>query len=532
MKKLSVILVFLTIVVAANAQQTRGTLKLFYTNKTTTLNYIEEEYKKKVKKGELVAVVNSFDKDALIEKGSIYQLTVPAGSVTETFTVMKADVDMKTYNYSPLPVSRIGNGMYFKSKDGLNARVFKSNSNGHKYIGATKDDVKFLGTNINSCYVLSVECIDENGSKYYTESPIPIENGNVLSDAYFFFQWASGDGLEKPCYDQAGRLLCDLRNDFAGRDYVAAYIGSENALYFEGKLYYYTDMKSSVAAPTTSAISQTLDDLPIADILKLVDYRGEAGDILNKIGYKHVGNYGNAQTRTATDTWSRNCIASKSGQVRQFQNGTSSIVCVHMRMMDWPSLTIEVFNVNARNLIVKELKAKSFVEQKGSNDNQKTFIRKDGEDEVTADMEKSPKGWKFRICPIELGLEEYESSSSRVENNNGSPKVNDSGSTKIYEVVEYQPSFPGGQQNLMVWLSNHITYPDEALIKKIQGRVVVSLIVETDGSISNVNVIQGVDPLLDAEAKRVVSAMPKWNPGYHKGEAVRVRYNIPITFKY
>ena len=60
----------------------------------------------------------------------------------------------------------------------------------------------------------------------------------------------------------------------------------------------------------------------------------------------------------------------------------------------------------------------------------------------------------------------------------------------------------------------------------------VSLIVETDGSISNVNVIQGVDPLLDAEAKRVVSAMPKWNPGYHKGEAVRVRYNIPITFKY
>ena len=398
MKKLSVILVFLTIVVAANAQQTRGKLKLFYTNKATTLNYIEEEYKKKVKKGELVAVVNSFDKDALIEKGNIYQLTVPAGSVTETFTVIKADVDVKTYNYSPLPVSRIGNGMYFKSKDGLNARVFKSNSNGHKYIGATKDDVKFLGTNINSCYVLSVECIDENGSKYYTESPIPIENGNVLSDAYFFFQWASGDGLEKPCYDQAGRLLCDLRNDFAGCDYVAAYIGSENALYFGGKLYYYTDTKPLVAAPTTTATSQTLDDLPIADILKLVDYSGEAGDILNKIGYKYVGDYANEVSRTYTQTWSRNCIASKSGMVKQFQNGTSSIVCFQMGMGSYPTLTIEVFNANARDIIINELKAYSFKESEGGNDNHRNYSRND--DAQNATMEKSKKGWLFSIFPV------------------------------------------------------------------------------------------------------------------------------------
>lgn len=359
MKKLSVILAFLAIVVAASAQQSSRTLKLFYTNKATTLKYIEEGYETKTKKGELVAVINSTDKEALIEKGGIYQLTVPAGSVTETFTVNKADVDVKTYNYSPLPVSKIGNGIYFKSKDGLNARVFKSNSNGHKYIGATKDNMKYLGTNINSCYVLSVESVDENGSKYYTESPIPIENGNVLSHAYFFFEWASSDDPE-PYYDQAGRLLCDLRNDFAGRDYVAAYIGSENALYFDGKLYYYTDTKPSVATPTTTATSQTLDDLPIADILKLVDYEGEAGDILNKIGYKYVGNYANEQARSTTDTWSRNCIASKSGQVRQFQKGTSSIVCVQMGMGALPVLTIEVFNANARDYIVKELIAKSF----------------------------------------------------------------------------------------------------------------------------------------------------------------------------
>ena len=382
MKKLSVILAFLTIVVASSAQQTSGTLKLFYANKATTLKYIEEEYETKAKKGELLAEINSADKDALIEKGGIYQLTVPAGSVTETFTVIKADVDVITYNYSPLPVSNIGNGMYFKTKDGLLARIFKSNSNGHKYI--------------NSCYVLSVEYVDENGSKCYIENPIPVENGNVLSGAYFFFHWASGDGAEKPYYDQAGRLLCDLRNDFAGSDYVVAYIGSENALYFDGKLYYYTDTKPSVAAPTTTATSQTLDDLPIADILKLVDKEVAAGEILNPAGYKYVGEYTNEASRAYIQTWSMNCTCNKRGDVLSFQKGTSSIVCVVMQMGTPTTLTIEVFNTNARDVIIKELKAASFVEENGVNE--MNFSRNNGEQ--IAILEKTKKGWLFSLFPV------------------------------------------------------------------------------------------------------------------------------------
>lgn len=390
------ILAFLTIVVASSAQQTSGTLKLFYANKATTLKYIEEEYETKAKKGELLAEINSADKDALIEKGGIYQLTVPAGSVTETFTVIKADVDVITYNYSPLPVSNIGNGMYFKTKDGLLARIFKSNSNGHKYIGATKDEMEYLGTNINSCYVLSVEYVDENGSKCYIENPIPVENGNVLSGAYFFFHWASGDGAEKPYYDQAGRLLCDLRNDIAGSDYVVAYIGSENALYFDGKLYYYTDTKPSVAAPTTTATSQTLDDLPIADILKLVDKEVAAGEILNPAGYKYVGEYTNEASRAYIQTWSMNCTCNKRGDVLSFQKGTSSIVCVVMQMGTPTTLTIEVFNTNARDVIIKELKAASFVEENGVNE--MNFSRNNGEQ--IAILEKTKKGWLFSLFPV------------------------------------------------------------------------------------------------------------------------------------
>ena len=524
MKKVIIYLILLlTLTVSVDAQEALGKIEVFYAKKAMNINGFG-----RVKPGDmLVGYVTENEIGYHMEsKGSLYHYVDPLIADNE-FSVAKANVEAKTYEFNLLPVSKVGQCAYFASLDGLKARIFKSDANGHHY--EKNEDFNTLGINLSNCYVLSVEYMDGTTKKMF-EEPVEMKNGNIILRGELPRFFIPAVNIVNSSYGQDGKLLVDQKCDQWQENLVVAYIGSENALYFEGKLYHITDKKT----PTVDAslTSQTLDDLPIADILKLVDYRGEAGDILNKIGYKYVGNYGNAQTRTATDTWSRNCIASKSGQVRQFQNGTSSIVCVHMRMMDWPSLTIEVFNVNARNLIVKELKAKSFVEQKGSNDNQKTFIRKDGEDEVTADMEKSPKGWKFRICPIELGLEEYESSSSRVENNNGSPKVNDSGSTKIYEVVEYQPSFPGGQQNLMVWLSNHITYPDEALIKKIQGRVVVSLIVETDGSISNVNVIQGVDPLLDAEAKRVVSAMPKWNPGYHKGEAVRVRYNIPITFKY
>ena len=98
-------------------------------------------------------------------------------------------------------------------------------------------------------------------------------------------------------------------------------------------------------------------------------------------------------------------------------------------------------------------------------------------------------------------------------------------------VVEYQPEYPGGTDALMTFLSDNIKYPKEAQEQGIEGRVLVTFIVERDGSINSVLVEQSVNELLDKEAVRVVKLMPKWIPGKHHGEPVRVRYTLPINFK-
>lgn len=97
-------------------------------------------------------------------------------------------------------------------------------------------------------------------------------------------------------------------------------------------------------------------------------------------------------------------------------------------------------------------------------------------------------------------------------------------------VVEQMPKFPGGDQALMKFLSANIEYPTQAAEKGIQGRVVVGFIVERDGSITDVKVLKGAHPLLDAEAVRVVNSMPKWEPGMQNGEPVRVSYQVPLGF--
>ena len=102
---------------------------------------------------------------------------------------------------------------------------------------------------------------------------------------------------------------------------------------------------------------------------------------------------------------------------------------------------------------------------------------------------------------------------------------------KVYEVVEQMPSFPGGTAKLLEYLKENLRYPKELDDTCIQGRVIVGFVVEKDGSISNVKVRKGLHPLLDAEAVRVVSAMPKWIPGRQNGVVLRVKYYIPITFR-
>ena len=102
---------------------------------------------------------------------------------------------------------------------------------------------------------------------------------------------------------------------------------------------------------------------------------------------------------------------------------------------------------------------------------------------------------------------------------------------KVFDVVEQMPSFPGGQGALMQYLANNIKYPVVAQENGVQGRVVVSFVVERDGSITDVQVVRSVDPSLDREAQRVVKSMPKWIPGKQNGQAVRVKYNVPVSFR-
>ena len=97
--------------------------------------------------------------------------------------------------------------------------------------------------------------------------------------------------------------------------------------------------------------------------------------------------------------------------------------------------------------------------------------------------------------------------------------------------TEHGPSFPGGQQALLNFLNENVKYPEQAMDVCLSGRVVVSFIVETDGSITNPEIARSVHPLLDAEALRVVKLMPKWEPGTENGIPVKVKYNLPISFK-
>lgn len=109
--------------------------------------------------------------------------------------------------------------------------------------------------------------------------------------------------------------------------------------------------------------------------------------------------------------------------------------------------------------------------------------------------------------------------------------TNASSTGKVYDVVEEMPSFPGGQSALMSFLGSHIEYPLDAQENGVEGRVIVSFVVERDGSISYVKVVRSVAPSLDHEAMRVVKSMPKWTPGKQNGENVRVKYSVPIVFR-
>lgn len=104
--------------------------------------------------------------------------------------------------------------------------------------------------------------------------------------------------------------------------------------------------------------------------------------------------------------------------------------------------------------------------------------------------------------------------------------------TTAHAIVEQMPQFPGGEQAMMLFIHDSISYPKALANAGIGGTVYVNFIVEKDGSITEVNVLRGIEnaPQLNAEAIRVVRSMPKWIPGKQNGMVVRVMYNLPIKY--
>ena len=101
---------------------------------------------------------------------------------------------------------------------------------------------------------------------------------------------------------------------------------------------------------------------------------------------------------------------------------------------------------------------------------------------------------------------------------------------KVYSEVEVMPQYPGGQEALFKFISENVTYPQNAHKNNIEGKVFVQFIVDKKGAVTNAKVVRGVDPDLDKEALRVINLMEKWTPGKNKGKTVKVKYTIPINF--
>lgn len=110
------------------------------------------------------------------------------------------------------------------------------------------------------------------------------------------------------------------------------------------------------------------------------------------------------------------------------------------------------------------------------------------------------------------------------------PQVTADKDSTILQTVEQIPEFPGGIVQFMKWITHNLHYPPQAQQQKIQGKVVVSFIINKDGSISSPTIVQSVDPLLDREAMRVIKMMPRWKPGIEDGKPCRTMFAIPINF--
>jgi protein TonB len=100
---------------------------------------------------------------------------------------------------------------------------------------------------------------------------------------------------------------------------------------------------------------------------------------------------------------------------------------------------------------------------------------------------------------------------------------------RVYE-ISVMPEFPGGEAALAAFIKKEVKYPKKAKRAGIQGKVLVSFVVDKDGSVTDVSIARGMDPLLDEEAMRAVRLMPKWTPGLLNGKPVKTKFNLPVSF--
>lgn len=142
-------------------------------------------------------------------------------------------------------------------------------------------------------------------------------------------------------------------------------------------------------------------------------------------------------------------------------------------------------------------------------------------------VKKGNKAGTIKLGKQEIKVEKAEPS---VQVHTELKESVDSTHQDVFNVVEDMPQFPGGATKLFEYLAQNINYPTEAEKANIQGRVIVTFVVEKDGSISNAEVVKSVAPSLDAEALRVINAMQNWIPGKQNGKEVRVKYTVPISF--
>lgn len=140
---------------------------------------------------------------------------------------------------------------------------------------------------------------------------------------------------------------------------------------------------------------------------------------------------------------------------------------------------------------------------------------------------------EVKSAPVSTEEEDTEAELDRIkaELEQNMKKYMEEAPDKVYDKVQVMPEYPGGLTEMIGFISRNLEYPKSAQESGTQGKVVIQFVVGTDGSISNVQVAQSVDPLLDNEAARIISAMPRWKPGTQDGKPMRVRYTVPINFR-